>query len=73
MLLPFQADIWLYPTPVDFRKHVDELVVLASAHLDKDPTSEQLQRHAAYISAWHLWQKRMASTHITITSMCYQG
>jgi transposase len=42
MLLPFQAAIWFYPKPVDFRRQMDGLVILISSHLKKDPTSGQL-------------------------------
>ena len=50
MFLSFNAAIWLYPTPVDFRKQMDGLVMLVADHLDMNPTSGQLflfrNRHA---------------------------
>ncbi len=42
MLLPFNAKIWLYLTPVDFRRQIDGLVLLISGHLHQDPTNGQL-------------------------------
>jgi len=42
MWLPFNAKIWLYRKPIDFRKQIDGLVVLVADVLDKDPTSGQL-------------------------------
>ena len=42
MWLPFNTQIWFYPTPIDFRKQIDSLVVLVADTLQKDPTSGQL-------------------------------
>lgn len=42
MLLPFQAEIWFYQFPVDFRRQIDGLVILVADHLQKDPASGQL-------------------------------
>ncbi|NDH68533.1 MAG: IS66 family insertion sequence hypothetical protein, partial [Gammaproteobacteria bacterium] len=42
MFLSFNSKIWLYPTPIDFRKQIDGLVMLISDHLHLDPTSGQL-------------------------------
>lgn len=42
MLYTFHQKIWLYPSPVDFRKQIDGLVVLVSDQLDLNPTSGEL-------------------------------
>jgi transposase len=42
MFLSFNSKIWLYPTPIDFRKQIDGLVILIADHLHLDPTSGQL-------------------------------
>ena len=42
MFLSFNAAIWLYPKPVDFRKQMDGLVMLVADHLQLNPTSGQL-------------------------------
>ena len=42
MLLSFNAPIWLYPQPIDFRKQMDGLVILVADHLQMKPTSGQL-------------------------------
>jgi transposase len=42
MLLTFNAPIWLYSQPIDFRKQIDGLVVLVADHLQLNPTSGQL-------------------------------
>ena len=42
MFLPFNASIWLYPKPIDFRKQIDGLVMLISDHLQLSPTSGQI-------------------------------
>lgn len=42
MLLTFNAPIWLYPQPIDFRKQIDGLIILVSDHLQLNPTSGQL-------------------------------
>lgn len=60
MFFSFNADIWLYPTPVDFRKQMDGLVMLVADHLQLNPTSGQLflfrNRHANKIKVlW--WEK----------------
>ena len=50
MWLPSNANVWLYRTPVDFRKQIDGLVLLVADTLQKNPTSGQLfvfrNRHA---------------------------
>jgi len=57
MFLSFNAAIWLYPKPVDFRKQMDGLVMLVADHLQLNPTSGQLflfrNRHANKIKM--LW------------------
>lgn len=42
MFLSFNAEIWLYPTPIDFRQQIDGLVMLVADHLQLNPTSGQL-------------------------------
>ncbi len=42
MLSFFNTKIWLHPTPIDFRKQIDGLVLLIADHLKMDPTSGQL-------------------------------
>jgi len=42
MLLPFQAKIWFYQSPVDFRKQIDGLILLIADHLQENPTSGAL-------------------------------
>lgn len=42
MLLPFNATIWFYRQPIDFRKQIDGLVILVADTLEKTPTSGQL-------------------------------
>ncbi len=42
MLLPFNAQIWFYRQPIDFRKQIDGIVYLVADTLEKDPTSGQL-------------------------------
>lgn len=42
MLWPFNATIWLYPKPVDFRKQMDGLITLIADHLQLNPLSGQL-------------------------------
>ena len=42
MLLPFNAQIWFYRHPIDFRKQIDGIVYLVADTLGKDPTSGQL-------------------------------
>lgn len=42
MLLPFNATIWFYRQPIDFRKQIDGLVILVADTLEKNPTSGQL-------------------------------
>jgi len=42
MLSFFNTQIWLHPTPIDFRKQIDGLVLLVTDHLEMDPTSGQL-------------------------------
>lgn len=60
MFLSFNAPIWFYPKPVDFRKQMDGLVMLVADHLQLNPTSGQLflfrNRHANKIKMlW--WEK----------------
>jgi transposase len=42
MLMSFNAAIWLYPAPIDFRRQIDGLVMLVADHLQLNPTSGQL-------------------------------
>ena len=42
MFLPFDAPIWFYRQPVDFRKQIDGLVVLVADTLKQNPSSGQL-------------------------------
>ena len=42
MLVPFNATIWLYRRPVDFRKQIDGLMVLVADTLECNPASGQL-------------------------------
>lgn len=42
MFLTFNAPIWFYPQPIDFRKQIDGLVTLVADHLQLSPTSGQL-------------------------------
>ena len=42
MNLSFQTPIWLYPTPVDFRKQIDGLAIFIADQLDANPLSGQL-------------------------------
>ena|SRR5881394_976276 len=42
MLLSFNAPIWIYPKPIDFRKQTDGLVILVADHLQMNPASGQL-------------------------------
>jgi len=42
MLLPFSAEIYFYPTSVDFRKQMDGLIILISDALQMNPTSGQI-------------------------------
>ena len=39
MILPFNAEIFFYPKPVDFRKQIDGLMILVSDTLAMNPTS----------------------------------
>jgi transposase len=60
MQLSFITPIWLYPTPVDFRKQIDGLVMLVAEHLARQPTSGELfifrNRHANKIK--FLWYEQ---------------
>ena len=60
MLLPFNTSIWLYPTPIDFRKQMDGLIMLVANHLQLNPTSGQIflfrNRHANKIKL--IWWER---------------
>jgi transposase len=42
MQLSYKTPIWLYPTPVDFRKQINGLVLLVSSELSLLPTSGEL-------------------------------
>jgi transposase len=42
MLLSFNAPIWFYAQPVDFRKQLDGLVHFIADHLQVNPASGQL-------------------------------
>tara|TARA_R110002167_G_scaffold359548_2_gene576351 strand:+ start:161 stop:433 length:273 start_codon:yes stop_codon:yes gene_type:complete len=42
MLLPFNAEIFFYRNPVDFRKQIDGLMILIADTLDLNPTSGQI-------------------------------
>ena len=42
MLVPFNATIWLYRRPVDFRKQIDGLMMLVADTLERDPASGEL-------------------------------
>ncbi len=60
MLPTFNGNIWLYPTPIDFRNQIDGIVMLVADHLQLNPTSGQLflfrNRHANKIKMlW--WEK----------------
>ena len=60
MFLSFNTSIWFYPSPIDFRKQMDGLIMLVADHLKLDPTSGQLflfrNRHADKIKL--LWWER---------------
>ena len=59
-MLPFNASIWLYPNPIDFRRQMDGLIMLVADHLQLNPTSGQIflfrNRHANKIKL--LWWER---------------
>ena len=59
-MLPFNASIWLYPNPIDFRRQMDGLIMLVADHLKLNPTSGQIflfrNRHANKIKL--LWWER---------------
>ena len=42
MMVPFNASVWLYRQPVDFRKQIDGLAILVADTLKRDPVSGQL-------------------------------
>ncbi len=42
MWLPFNAKIWFYRQPIDFRKQIDGLILIVADTLKKDPASGQL-------------------------------
>jgi transposase len=60
MQLSFITPIWLYPTPVDFRKQINGLVMLVAEHLTRQPKSGELfifhNRHANKIKV--LWYEQ---------------
>jgi len=39
MLFGMNNEIWLYPSPIDFRKQIDSLILLVSDHFQLNPTS----------------------------------
>jgi hypothetical protein len=41
MQLSFITPIWLYSTPVEFRKQIDGLVMLVAEHLARQPSSNE--------------------------------
>ena len=41
-MLPFNAKIWFYRQPIDFRKQIDGLIMLVADTLKMNPTSGQL-------------------------------
>jgi transposase len=42
MIFTINEPIWLHPTPIDFRKQIDGLIMLVANHLELNPTSGQL-------------------------------
>ena len=42
MQISYKTPLWLYPTPVDFRKQIDGLVILIASELSLVPTSGEL-------------------------------
>lgn len=42
MLLPFNAEIFFYPKPIDFRKQMDSLIIMVNDVLSMNPTSGQI-------------------------------
>jgi len=42
MYLSYTTPLWLYPSPVDFRKQIDGLVMLIADQLALNPTSGEL-------------------------------
>lgn len=42
MFFSFNAEIWLYPSPIDFRKQIDGIVMLIADTLQMNPTLGQL-------------------------------
>ncbi len=42
MQLSYHTPLWLYPTPVDFRRQIDGLVLLIASELGLSPTSGEL-------------------------------
>lgn len=60
MFASFNTPIWLYPTPIDFRKQIDGLIMLVADELKLNPTIGQLfifrNRHANKIKI--LWWER---------------
>ncbi len=42
MLVAFNAQVWMYPQPIDFRKQMDGLITLVADHLGLSPTSGQV-------------------------------
>jgi len=42
MFISFNTSIWLYPSPIDFRKQIDGLIMLVADHLNFNPTSGQI-------------------------------
>jgi len=42
MLFSLNTSIWLYPSPIDFRKQLDGLILLVADNMQLNPTSGQL-------------------------------
>ena len=42
MLLPFNAPVFFYRKPIDFRKQIDGIAILVADILEKNPASGQL-------------------------------
>jgi transposase len=42
MIFAMSEPIWFHPTPIDFRKQIDGLIMLVSDQLTLNPTSGQL-------------------------------
>jgi transposase len=42
MQFSYKTPIWLYPSPIDFRKKIDGIVLIIADHLELNPTSGEL-------------------------------